>query len=30
MMENEASIKGRVIAEMLSHLTNDFKIGKKN
>lgn len=28
-MENEASIKGRVIAEMLSHLTNDFKIGKK-
>lgn len=29
MMENEASIKGRVIAEMLSHLTNDFKIGKK-
>lgn len=28
-MENEASVKGRVIAELLSHLTNDLAIGKK-
>ena len=28
-MEKETSTKGRVIAEMLSHLTNDFAIGKK-
>lgn len=28
-MENEASVKGRVIAELLSHLTNDLEIGKK-
>ena len=25
-MEKETSTKGRVIAEMLSHLTNDFAI----
>uniref|UniRef100_UPI003FEFD73E alpha/beta hydrolase n=1 Tax=Agathobacter sp. TaxID=2021311 RepID=UPI003FEFD73E len=29
MIENEASVKGRVIAELLSHLTNDLQIGKK-
>ncbi|MDD6482284.1 MAG: alpha/beta hydrolase [Lachnospiraceae bacterium] len=29
MRENEASTKGRVIADLLSHLTNDFQIGKK-
>ena len=29
MTENEASVKGRVIAELLSHLTNDLQIGKK-
>ena len=29
MIENEASAKGRVIADLLSHLTNDFQIGKK-
>ena len=29
MIENEASVKGRVIAELLSHLTNDMQIGKK-
>lgn len=29
MRENEASVKGRVIAELLSHLTNDLQIGKK-
>ena len=28
-MENGASVKGRVIAELLSHLTNDLAIGKK-
>ena len=28
-MENEASVKGRVIAELLSHLTNDLAIGRK-
>lgn len=28
-MENETSIKGRVIAELLSHVTNDLAIGKK-
>ena len=28
-MENEASVKGRVIAELLAHLTNDLAIGKK-
>ncbi|MCM1283862.1 MAG: alpha/beta hydrolase [Muribaculaceae bacterium] len=27
--ENEASVKGRVIADILSHLTNDLAIGKK-
>ncbi|MCM1106715.1 MAG: alpha/beta hydrolase [Blautia sp.] len=27
--ENEASVKGRVMAELLSHLTNDLAIGKK-
>lgn len=30
MIESEASVKGRVVAEMLSHFTNDLKIGKKN
>ncbi len=29
MIESEASVKGRVVAEMLSHFTNDLKIGKK-
>lgn len=29
MIEGEASVKGRVVAEMLSHFTNDLKIGKK-
>lgn len=29
MIENEVSVKGRVIAELLSHLTNDLQIGKK-
>lgn len=29
MIESEASIKGRVIAELLSRLTNDLQIGKK-
>lgn len=29
MIENEASVKGRVIAELLSHFTNDLQIGKK-
>ena len=29
MIENEASVKGRVIAELLSHLTHDLQIGKK-
>ena len=29
MIETEASIKGRVIADLLSHLTNDLQIGKK-
>lgn len=29
MIENEASVKGRVIAELLSHLINDLQIGKK-
>lgn len=28
MIESEASVKGRVVAEMLSHFTNDLKIGK--
>ena len=28
-MEHEESVKGRVIAELLSHLTNDLAIGKK-
>ena len=25
MIESEASVKGRVVAEMLSHFTNDLK-----
>lgn len=29
MMEKETSIQGRVIRELLSHLTNDLTIGKK-
>lgn len=29
MIETEASVKGRVIADLLSHLTNDLQIGKK-
>ena len=29
MIESEASVKGRVIADLLSHLTNDLQIGKK-
>ena len=29
MGEREASVKGRVIADLLSHLTNYFQIGKK-
>lgn len=29
MMEKETSIQGRVIRELLSHLTNDLMIGKK-
>lgn len=29
MMEKETSIKGRVIADLISHLTNDLAIGKK-
>ena len=29
MIESEASVKGRVVAEMLSHFTNDLKIGKQ-
>lgn len=29
MMESEASVKGRVIADLLSHITNDLQIGKK-
>ena len=28
MIESEASVKGRVVAEMLSHFTNDLKIRK--
>ena len=30
MIETEASVKGRVLADLLSHLTNDLQIGKKN
>ena len=29
MIETEASVKGRVLADLLSHLTNDLQIGKK-
>ena len=29
MIETETSVKGRVIADLLSHLTNDLQIGKK-
>lgn len=29
MSEREVSVKGRVVAELLSHITNDFQIGKK-
>ena len=29
MIESEASVKGRVVAEMLSHFINDLKIVKK-
>ena len=29
MIESEASVKGRVIADLLSYLTNDLQIGKK-
>lgn len=29
MMEKETSVKGRVIADLISHLTNDLAIGKK-
>ena len=29
MIESEASVKGRVLAELLSHVTNDLQIGKK-
>lgn len=29
MIEKETSIKGRVIADLISHLTNDLAIGKK-
>ena len=28
MIESEASVKGRVIADLLSHLTNDLQIGR--
>lgn len=28
MIESEASVKGRVVAEMLSHFTNDLKSEK--
>ena len=30
MIESEASVKGRVVAEMLSHFTNDLKIDRKS
>ena len=29
MIESEASVKGRVIADLLPYLTNDLQIGKK-
>ena len=29
MIETEASVKGRVLADLLSHMTNDLQIGKK-
>ena len=29
MIESEASVKGRVVAEMLSHFTNDLNLREK-